>query len=170
MGMANGNGGIRFLQEIRNGFSNNITSTENNSSLPLEVNLGFFQKHHYTFWGARYEIRFTTTFRKFSNVDSMKPIYILKRRYRRGDSGLKDMFGQRQLHQNPVHRGIIIEVFDSVQQLHCENVTRPKIYFLLRNCFREYFVREFDVGLEPDKRCLINFSPPVRPFLSCGHR
>jgi hypothetical protein len=39
--MADRDGGICLFQKVRNRFADNITTTENNGSLPFEIHLGF---------------------------------------------------------------------------------------------------------------------------------
>ena len=57
------------------------------------------------------------------------------------------MLRKRQLDEDAMDNGIIVQLFNSVQQLKHKHVISLIPYLLLRNGFREYFVGKFNIGL-----------------------
>jgi len=56
--MANGHSGIGSFKKIGNRFANDVTTPEDHSTLPGNIDFGFFEENHNTFWGAGNKVRF----------------------------------------------------------------------------------------------------------------
>jgi hypothetical protein len=133
--VAESHGSIRSLEEIRNGFANNITSSKDDSTFSCDIDPRFFEEDHDTFRRAGNKVWFARSLCEFPDVESVEPIDVFKGRNSRRDDLFVDVLGQRKLDEDSVDRGIGIEVLDCAEE------------FLLRHLLGIYRVREFDIGL-----------------------
>jgi hypothetical protein len=158
--VAESHGGIRSLEEVRNGFANNITTPKDDSTFAGDIDPGFFKQNHHTLWRAGNKVRFARSLCEFPDIEGMEPINVFEGRNSSGDDLLVDVFGQGKLDEDSMDRGIGIEVFDCAEE------------FLLRDLLGIYRVREFDIGLAIAISLVTSEekAPPEQPFLSCGHR
>lgn len=116
-GVADCHGCICFLEEIRNRFPYDIASSQHDGPFPLDVDLRLLEKNHDALRCARDEVGFASALRKLADIDRPKAVDILERRDSRGDRVLRYMFGQRQLDEDSVDCGIIVETLDCDKEL-----------------------------------------------------
>jgi hypothetical protein len=133
--VAESHGSIRSLEKVGNGFANNITTPKDDSTFASDIDPGFFEQDHDTFWSAGNKVWFARSLCEFPDVEGVEPINVFKGRYSSRDDLLIDVFGQGKLDEDSMDRRIGIEVFDCAEE------------FLLRHLLGIYRVREFDIGL-----------------------
>lgn len=90
--------------------------------LSTKANPIFFKENHDTLGGARDERGLSTTPSKFTDIERPEAIDIFRRGDSSGDSGLGNVFGDGQLNQDSVDRGVIVQVLDFLEELGLGNV------------------------------------------------
>ena len=78
--MANSHSGIGSFKQIGNGFANDVTTPEDHGTLPGNIDFGFFEENHNTFWGAGNKVRFPGPFCQFSDVEGVETVDVFEGR------------------------------------------------------------------------------------------
>ena len=79
-GVAESHGSVGPLEEVRNGFANNVTAAKDNRAFARNINPGFFKQNHDTFWCAGNKVWFARSLCKLTDIESVETIDILERR------------------------------------------------------------------------------------------
>lgn len=109
-GVADGNGSVGVLEEVADGAAHDITTTEDNSVLALQLNTGLGEKSHDTLGGAWDEMGVAAALGKLTNVESTETVDILLVGNGRSDVVLGDVLGEGQLDKHAVDTGVVVEL------------------------------------------------------------
>ena len=110
LGVADGNGCVGVLEEVADGAAHDITTTEDNSVLSLELNTSVGEKGHDTLGGARDEMGVAAALGKLADVKSAEAVDILLVGNGRSDIVLGNVLGEWQLDEHAVDSRVVVEL------------------------------------------------------------
>ncbi|KAI6748788.1 hypothetical protein HG531_007735 [Fusarium graminearum] len=117
LGVHDGNSGVGISQEITDGATDNVTSSEDNGILALQVNTRLLEKDHATLGCARNEKRLATPLGELSNVFGAEAVDILLVCHKRCNGILRNVLGERQLNQDTMDSRVVVVLTNMVKEL-----------------------------------------------------
>ena len=123
--MADGHRGILMQQKHRHGLAHNIAAAHHHTVLAGRVNAVFMQDFHNT--GRRTGLIIGLSLHDAAHIFRMECVHILIRCNRFQHHTLIYLLRQGQLHQNTVHRAVIVHLFHQVQHIFLRSVLRQMV-------------------------------------------
>lgn len=117
LGVADGDGSIGILEEVRDGRADDIGAAENNGKLASGVYASLLEEDHDSLGSAGGKERLASALGKLADVEGAKAVDILLGRDSLGDGKLVEVLGDGELDEDAVNVGVVVEGFNVFNEL-----------------------------------------------------